>query len=550
MDYKKEILVALSKASGVEENLLELEVPNDINHGDFSSNVAFKTSNPKSGANEILSRLSKDKDLEKIVSKIEIAGPGFINFYLSNSSLNNEIKEVLEKGDDYGKSEIGKGQTVIIDYSSPNIAKRFSVGHLRSTIIGQALYNIYTFLGYSVIGDNHLGDWGTQFGVLIYMVEKNNLNPDDLTVDDWEKLYVEFHSELEKNPELKDEARDAFKRLEEKDENARKIWKSALDTSLNDYQKIYDLLDVKIDFAYGESFYEDKMPEAIQKAIEAKVAQKNGEALAIEFEKYNLPSNLLVKSNGTTTYLARDLALMYFRKQTWNPDLQIFEVGADQKLYFQQVFALAEMLGIFNLNQLKHIAHGMIRLPEGKMSTRKGRTIKLDEILNEAINKAEILGNKDVAKAVGIGAVKYNDLKREPTREYVFDWEDILNMKGNSGPYLQYTYARIQSLIQKVDDENIDFENNKINDFSDKEVLIARKIAQFSGVLLIAGKNYSPNLICNYLYDLSSTFNSFYNDEKIIGSTREKERIALSKATSQVLKNGLKLLGIKTVEKM
>jgi arginyl-tRNA synthetase len=589
--YKDQIIKALERVTGLRD--LELEVPVDESHGDYSSNVALKLfsspdgsalstasgrpalggaitkdaplvssikiGDPRDIAEEIVKKLSKDRDIYNIVSKIEVAGPGFINFWLSEKVLFDNLEEVLKEKNDYGRSKIGIGKTLVIDYSSPNIAKRFSIGHLRSTIIGQALYNIYSFLGWKTVGDNHLGDWGTQFGVLIYMVETQNLDPTKLSVDDWEKLYVSFHKKIEQNPDLKEEARKAFASLEKRDKKAREIWQAAYDTSMGEYDKIYKRLGVHIDYAFGESFYEDKMSEAIDLAIKKGVAKKSGKALAIEFDKkYNLPSNLLVKSNGTTTYLTRDLALMIFRKKKWNPDLQIFEVGADQKLYFQQVFALAEMLGLFNLDQLKHVAHGMFRFKEGKMSTRHGRTIKLEEVLDEAVERAKKLGSKDekLAEEVGIGAIKWNDLKRDPTGDIVFDWDEVLNMEGNSGPYLQYTYARTQSVLRKSKKtaSNLKFINNQLSAISHnlnaKEALILRSFAQFQGVVVNVSKIYSPNLLCNYLYDLAQKYNAFYNAERIIGSENEKFLLALTFATGQILKNGLNLLGIKTPSKM
>ncbi len=574
--YKDQIIKALERATG--EKDINLEFPVDESHGDYATNIAMQLfssdiskgseyqqlrdwlpkahegaknwyQNPKELAEVIVKRLSEDKELQSIVSKIEVAGPGFINFWLSEKALLQELKSILEKKSSYGKSDIGKEKTLVIDYSSPNIAKRFSVGHLRSTIIGQALYNIYSFLGWSAIGDNHLGDWGTQFGVLIYMVESQDLNPEKLTVDDWEHLYVSFHKEVEQKPELKEEARKAFARLENGDKKAKEIWQAAYDTSMDEYKKIYERLEIKIDYAYGESFYEDKMSEAIELAKKKGVAVKSDSALAIEFDKkYKLPSNLLVKSDGATTYLARDLALMIFRKSEWDPDLQIFEVGADQKLYFQQVFALAEMMGLFALDQLKHVAHGMIRFKGSKMSTRHGRTIKLEEVLNEAVKRAKSLGSEseDLAEKVGIGALKWNDLKRDPTKDIIFDWDEVLNMQGNSGPYLQYTFARARSVLRKAHE----VASLKAVGPDSEELAVLRSLVRFPEIITSAAKNYSPNLLCNYLYDLAQKYNTFYNAKRIIGSENEDFRLALTSSTAQILKTGLNLLGISAPEKM
>jgi len=535
---------ALTEASGIKDP--NLEFSSRYEFGDYTTNIALHGKNPREDAKRFLEKLGKNKNLKEIVEKIEIAGPGFINFHLSTKVITQNLSQIIEEKEKYAHSTEGKGKTVVIDYSSPNIAKRFSIGHLRSTIIGQALYNLYKALGYKVVGDNHLGDWGTQFGVLIYMVEKNKLDPKKLSVDEWEKLYVDFHTELEKNPDLKNESRNAFERLEKGDKDARKIWEVALETSMKEYQKLYDLLDVHIDYAYGESFYQDKMPEAIEEAKKKGMAKKSGDAWVVEFDKYNLPSNILVKSNGTTTYLARDLALMFFRKKQWNPTLQIFEVGADQKLYFRQVFALAEMMGLFKQDELKHIAHGMYRFKEGKMSTRRGKTIKLEEILSEAIKKAEKF-NKETAKEVGIGAIKYFDLMHSPTTYIIFDWDKIFVLEGNSGPYLQYTYARTQSVLKKSKETKYNATETELNA---EELMVGRELSKFPEIISMAAHAFSPNLLCEYLYNLASTFNTFYNKHKIIGGENEKFDLALTAATGQILKNGLTLLGIATPEKM
>lgn len=547
----KTIKEALTKVTGVKD--VHVEFPTHEEHGDIVTNIALiqgkkENKNPRKLGEEIVKKLQKDKKLGTIIEKIEVAGPGFINFWLSKQFLLNQLEEVIDKKDMYGSSSEGKKKVVVIDYSSPNIAKRFSIGHLRSTIIGQALYNLHKFTGFKVIGDNHLGDWGTQFGVLIYMVEKNKLDPKKLSVEEWEKLYVQFHSDLEKNPDLKNEARDAFKRLEGKDKSARSIWEAALETSLKEYQKLYDLLDIKIDFAYGESFYEDKMPKAIKAAKEKGIAKISDGAWVVKFDKYNLPSTVLVKRNGTTTYLARDLALMYFRKEKWNPDLQIFEVGADQKLYFQQVFALAEMMGLFKLDQLKHVAHGLVRFKEGKMSTRRGQTIKLEEVLNQAIKKAKKFNpDPEISKQVGIGAIKYFDLMHQPQSEIIFDWNKILVLEGNSGPYLQYTFARTQSALQKAQDKSFDIKSSTLNP---EELSVLRLLTQFPEIISIATQTYSPNILCEYLFQLAQRYNNFYNTNRIIGSDNENLRLSLTKGVGQVIKNGLNLLGIKSPKRM
>ncbi len=584
-DIKKSIIQALAVAvynlgAKVPVNQLWLEHPAVEAHGDYSSNIAlamldkfkvqsskFKVTNPRELAEKIVGVLSSNKELKKVVSRIEVAGPGFINFYLKSDSLVSRLGEIVKAGDRYGSSDHGKGKTFVIDYSSPNIAKRFTVGHLRSTIIGQAVYNLYKFLGWNGIGDNHLGDWGTQFGKMIVAIRKWAGKPvDELTIDEMETLYVRFHQEAEKDGFLDSAARQAFKNLEDGKEEERTMWKRLVDRSMREFQKIYDLLDVKIDLAYGESFYEDMMPAIIEEAKKKKVAVSSKGALIIPYPNDVLPPSMLLKSDGATTYLTRDLATIKSRQEKWNPNLVIYEVGAEQTLHFRQVFWAAELLGWAKREKFYHIAHGLIRLKEGKMSTRRGNVIKLEEVLAEAIERAKKFNpDEKIAAAVGIGAVKYNDLKHAPPTGYVFDWEEMITLEGNSGPYLQYTYARTQSVLQKSEirnsksETNLKFEipNYKLNY---EELVILRWIYRFPEVVEEAARQYAPNLVCTFLYELAQRFNSFYNKHRILESDKRQAtsdkpeqtefRLLLTAGVGQVLKNGLTLLGIQTPEKM
>ncbi len=323
---------------------VNLEIPVNSDFGDYSSNIALHSGkNPRESAQEIINELKKDKNLMEVTEKIEIAGPGFINLYLKKEALIKNLEEIKEKGEDYGNSEEGKGKTVVIDYSAPNIAKRFGIGHLRSTVIGQALYNLYQKLGYKVIGDNHLGDWGTQFGVLLYQITSKGLDPEKLNIEELEKLYVEFHQEEEKDPSLHEKAKEWFKKLEEKDSEARRIWKILVDTSMKEFERIYKVLGIKIDYAYGESFYEEYMPQVVKELKEKGLIKKSEGAEIVELPK--LTPAMITKSDGTTTYLTRDLATVKFRLGSWNPDLFIYEVGNDQSLHFRQLFKIVELLG-------------------------------------------------------------------------------------------------------------------------------------------------------------------------------------------------------------
>ena len=567
--YEEKIKEAIKRISGVKN--VSLEVPELENYGDFSSNIALTASelnggNPRKYAEELVGKLLKDGDLKNVVSKIEVAGPGFINFWLSRDVLLGEIEKVLELKDKYGSSDIGRGKTVIIDYSSPNIAKRFSIGHLRSTVIGQALYNLHGFLGYKVIGDNHLGDWGTQFGVLLYQITSKGLDPRKLSIDELEKLYVEFHQEAEKDEGLWNDARTWFKKLESGDKEAREIWQILKDASMKEFEKVYQLLGVKIDHVYGESFYEDKMPEVIEEIREKGLSKKSRGAEVFEFK--DLPPAMVIKSDGATTYFTRDLTAIKFRIKEWNPDIFIYDVGSEQILHFKQVFEAVRMLGWIDKQELVHVAHGLFRFKSGKISTRKGKAIKLVDVLQKSIEKAdEIIGKsqtggdltpeerKKIAKAVGVGAIKYFDLMHQPTNDIIFDWNKIFLLEGNSAPYLQYTYARCGSVLRKGKislkaKTPLKISDKEKIDINPEEMSVLRFLPRFSGITIDAVKNYSPNLLCSYLFDLARKYNNFYNKHRVIGSENEEFRRGLTFAVSQILKNGLGLLGIETPSKM
>lgn len=552
---------------GLEIPEFQIEYPEKKELGDYSTNLAFQIAKiVKKSPLEIATQISDSIKRDKTFEKIEVKNPGFINFFLSIDFLFEEVKKILKDKENYGKSRIGEGKTVIIDYSSPNIAKPFGIGHLRSTIIGQALYEIYKFLGYKTIGDNHLGDWGTQFGKLIFAIKKwGKKKIKEYSVLELEALYVKFHKELEKNPQLEQEGREWFKKLEEGTREARKIWKTLIKISLKEFKKIYKLLDVKFDLMLGESFYEPMLKEILKELKEKKIAKESQGALIVEFPNNQLPPIIAQKSDGTTTYFTRDLATIKYRLKKWNPDLIIYEVGADQKLYFQQLFKTVEILNWTKKTRFVHVAHGLYRTKTGKFSTRRGETVHLEEVLKEAIEKArEIIEKSEncrgltekekekISKIVGIGAVKYNDLSQHPSKDIIFDWGKILNLKGNSAPYLQYTFVRCHSILQK---SKIEFKTLKLipEKLNSEEINILREIRKFPEIVQEAGEKFSPNLICNFVFDLAKSYNNFYNLYPIL-KERDKSvknfRLALTKCVAQVIKNSLSLLGIKVPKKM
>jgi len=553
----------------IHNELLEfsIDVPRDQSHGDFSTNVAFVLAknlkeNPLIIANKIAKGINDDR-----IEKIEVLSPGFINFFISNKYLNQELELIIEKKKSYGSSNIGKGKTIVIDYSSPNIAKSFGVGHLRSTIIGQAIYNIYNFLGWNCIGDNHLGDWGTQFGKLIYQIKKHKLKEasivdydkilKSLTIKDLENLYIAFHKDVKISPEIENSAREEFHKLEKGNEENKEIWKICIEKSMEEFNKIYEILGVTIDNAFGESFYAEMTNEIIDELKAKKIVKESQGALVIEYEDQNLPTLIAIKSDGSSTYLVRDLATIKYRINKWNPELIIYEVGMDQTLYFKQLFKTVEMLKWPKIS-LVHIAHGLVRWKHGKFSTRKGDTIHLEKVLKEAIDRSfefvkdkQSLTNEEkekIAKIVGIGAVKYNDLSQHFSKDIVFDWDKIINLKGNSGPYIQYTFTRCKGVLKKAGE----FEYKGPFQINQEEMIIMRTIIQFNKIIKESAKEFSPNIICNFLFDLSQKYNFFYNHHAILKSEKEERnfRLALTFAVSQVLENGLFLLGIETSNQM
>lgn len=573
--------------SRVDSRYVELESIKDEQFGDYTSNFAMMkyrefaeatrshvpdekkqgiiwmevASSPSELAKKIRDELISNSDLDRIVGRIEVAGPGFINFWLKRDALLDTLKQIDTSKDDFGKTSLGKDKTVIIDYSSPNIAKPFGIGHLRSTIIGQALCNLYKFLGYEVVGDNHLGDWGTQFGKLICMIEIEGTK--DLSIENLERLYVEFHRKAEEDPSLEEKARECFKKLEEGDPETKKIWEKAVEVSMAEFGKVYEMLGVKPDFSFGESYYESEMRQMVSDPGTRRHLTVGEEgAMVIDLSHCGIETPLMfLKKDGATTYATRDLATIGFRVRKWNPDIIIYEVGAEQTLHFRQVFAAARLLGLVEKEvELVHTAHGLYLAPDGKkFSTRKGKTVKLEDVLNEAISRAEKLGEGDstealaVARQVGIGAIKYFDLMHSVKSDVVFDWDKIMNLEGNSGPYLQYTHARCMSVLNKSNRSENQFVNkieNVTKKLESEEELVLRSLIHFPEIVEESAKNFAPNLLCNYLYDLAGKYNHLYNSLKIIGSEAEDFRLALTSGVGRVLKNGLGILGIETPERM
>lgn len=525
-----------------------IEHPSNSQFGDYTTNVAMLLAkqlnkSPIEIANEIKNKLEMVVD-KNIIEKIEVAGGGYINFYLKTDYLVEKIKSI-----DLG--QYGKGKTVVIDYSSPNIAKPFGIGHLRSTNIGQAIYNIYQALGWKCIGDNHLGDWGTQFGKLISAIKHwGAKGMAEMTIADLEKLYVKFHQEAEKDSKLDDEGREWFAKLEKGDDEARRLWQLCVDISLREFDRVYEMLGVKIDYAHGEAFYGEMLPEIIEEMKNKGITKESEGALIVEFN--DLPPAILQKSDGATTYFTRDMATIKYRLKQWKPDLCIYEVGSEQILHFKQVFRAAEMMGWVKPGQLYHLPHGLIRWATGKFSTRKGDTIHLQEIVDRAIEEARKIApenSEEQIKAVAIGAVKFTDLTSDPKKDVIFDWERMMDLQGDSGPYLQYTFARCQSVLAKAKAQ-ITSNKSQITNIKNEEMDLLRELYKLEEKVVEAAERYNPAIIAEYLISIARKYNEFYGKYRIIGQPEEEWRLWLTKTTATTLKFGLGLLGIETIERM
>ena len=536
--------------------------------GDFQTNFAMMNSkaigkNPREIATTLVENF-KENDL---IEKLEIAGPGFINIHLKNNFLNNEVKKI--DNEKYDFSFLNVDETVIIDYSSPNIAKRMHIGHLRSTIIGDAIKRILDFIGFKTISDNHIGDWGTQFGKLIVAynkwLDKEAYEADP--IGELERIYVLFSDESKKDPTLEDVARNELRKLQMGDEQNNKLWKEFIEISLKEYNKVYDRLGVKFDHYFGESFYNDMMPDVLEELKKKNIAKEDQGALVVFFEDDKLPPALVQKKDGSFLYATSDLATIKFRKNELNVDKAVYVTDERQQNHFKQVFEISEMLGAPYNYEKSHVYFGIMRFGDGMIfSSRSGNIIRLVDLLDEAKKQVKsVIDEKNpnipedekekIAEIVGTGAIKYFDLSQNRTSDILFTWDKVLSFEGNTGPYLQYTYARIQSILRKLKEENISVENNDIilDDMFDIERELAVALLRFPQTVVKSYETYRPNIIADYLFDTAKLFNNFYNSKSILKETDKKvmdARILLAQKTASILKQGLNLLGIETVDRM
>ena len=563
-DYKE---IISKKLAGQEIGLSSddiyqlIEIPPQENMGDYSFPCFQLAKTLRKNPAQIATELAEAIEIEDF-AEIKNVGP-YINFFLDRKKFENDvINAILDKKENFGRSDIGKGKTAIVEFSSVNIAKPFHIGHIRSTVIGDALRNIHEFLGYNTIATNYIGDYGTQFGTMIaaYKLwgddDKLYANP----IKELLNLYVRYNTEASENEEMMEVARQEFKNLEEGEEEATRLWSWFKDISFKEFDRVYKLLDIDFDNYKGEAYYSKYMPEIIEELKEKNLLVESDGAQIIDLSEFDLPPSIIIKSNGSSAYITRDIATAINRKKEYNFEENLYVVATQQNLHFQQLWKILELMGYELYKGCKHISFGMVSLKDQTLSTRKGQVVFLEDVLNKAIDKTrEIMENREdtvddideVSRIVGIGAVKFQELYNNRIKDYVFDWDEVLNFDGETGPYVQYTYARAKSVLRKAglgEIKSLDVE--KIT--SDEEFSLVKKLAGFEDVVVKAKEKYEPSLVTRHLTDIAKSFNKFYNSSKIMVEDEKlkEERLALAYATSIVIKTALGLLGIKTVEKM
>ncbi len=565
MDIKKDIAQMIGQCVDcLEENELYemLETPPDSKMGDYAFPCFRLAKALKKAPPAISAELAGKIEKPHFIEEIRPTGP-YLNFFVKKDFFASSVlNEVYKQGDKYGTLDIGKGRAIIIDYSSPNIAKNFHVGHLRSTVIGNALYNIYNAIGYKSFGINHLGDWGTQFGKL--MVAYNKWSSKELVdengIDELNRIYVKFHNEADLDPSLNDEARAWFVKLQNNDETAIGLWKWFCDLSLEQFNKIYDRLGITFDSWAGESFYNDKMDAVVDELREKDLLVESNGAMIVDLEAYKMPPCLILRSDGGTLYPTRDISAAIYRKQTYDFEKCLYVTALDQCLHFAQWFKVIGLMGYEWEKDLIHIPFGLVSLEEGTLSTRSGRVVLMQDILNESVNRInQIIEQKNpeledkelIAEKVGIGAVIFNDLYNGRIKDVVFSWERMLSFDGETGPYLQYTHARATSVLEKAG--NIDFDDVDFSVLNDKASFgTVKLISKFSEKMVEAADKNEPFIVSRYLIDLAQSFNKFYHDNKILNTEEnvQKARLMIVYSVKTVLKSGLGLLGIYAPEKM
>lgn len=564
MDFKIEIAKLLAAAADIPVEEAMVEIPAKKEMGDFAYPCfrlakVFRKAPPLIAA-ELLEKIEKPA----FIAKMEVVG-AYINFFVNQGVYAQQVlSAVLEQKEDYGKSNIGAGKTIVIDYSSPNIAKPFHVGHLRSTVIGNAIYKIYEELGYHCEGINHLGDWGTQFGKLIVAYKKWG-SKDAVEKDGIQELmriYVKFHDEAEKHPELKmdDEARAWFVKMQEGDEEALALWRWFYDISIKEFERVYQMLGVKFDAYTGESFYNNKMDAVVQELKNKNLLKESEGAMIVDLEDKNMPPCLIIRKDGGTLYATRDITAALYRKKTYNFDKCIYLTALDQNLHFAQWFEVIHKMGYDWYKDLIHVPFGLVSLDSGKLSTRHGHVVLMEDLLNQACaetkriieeKNANLENKEEIAKQVGIGAVIFNDLYNTRIKDVVFSWERMLNFDGETGPYVQYTHARACSILKRAGEP--DGQAIRFDLLSDEASLdVCKLLEAFPNKIQDAAAKLEPSVVTRHLVAIAQAFNKFYHDNPILNSEPElrQARLAVVFAVKTVLKKGLALLGIEAPEQM
>ncbi|SHJ15011.1 arginyl-tRNA synthetase [Dethiosulfatibacter aminovorans DSM 17477] len=565
IDYKvkaAELFGQQVEGVSIDELIEMVEIPPNSEMGDYAI-PCFKFAKilrkaPNMISEDISNKIATGDYFEKAVN----TGP-YVNFFVNKKFFAESLlKEVFDKKEKYGSKDIGQGRKVVVEFSSPNIAKPFHIGHIRTTVIGNSINKIYRFMGFDVVAINHLGDYGTQFGMLISAYKKwgdkeaIEANP----IPELLKLYIKFNAEAEENEEYKDEARYWFKELENGNQEALELWQWIKDVSLTEFNRVYKMLNIEFDSYAGESFYSDKMPRVIKELEEKNLLVESQGAQIVDLDEFNMPSPLIKKSDGSTLYITRDIAASIYRKETYDFYKNIYVVGSQQNLHFQQWIKIVELMGYDWAKDCVHVPFGMVSLEEGTLSTRKGRVVFLEDVLNKAVEKTlEIINDRnpnledkeEVAKKVGIGAVLFQELYNNRIKDYTFSWEKTLSFEGETGPYVQYTYARTCSILRKYQEElDTDIDYSLVT--GDKEFEIMKTLEGFSDIVESSMNKEEPFYITRFIVDLAQKFNRFYHNSQILTEDKEltKSRILLTYAVNTAIRNGLQLLGIETPERM
>lgn len=573
VNFKDEIAKLIAqKVEGLALSEIEdmIEVPQDAKMGDYAF-PCFKLAKVLRKAPPLIAKgIAEGLADAPLFEKVEQVN-AYVNMFISKEEfVKDTLAEVLAKGDDFGKTDIGAGKKVIVEYSSPNIAKPFHIGHIRSTVIGNSIYKIYDALGYDVVRINHLGDYGTQFGKMI-CAYRHWGNKEDVIKEPIKTLlsyYTKFHVEVENHPELDDEAREIFTRLEHGEKEEVELWQWFRDESLKEFTGVYDMLGISFDSYAGESFYSDKMPRFVQELKDKGLLVESQGAQIVDLEPYGLGAALVTKSDGSTLYITRDIAAAVYRKETYDFYKNIYVVASQQNLHFQQWIQIVELLGYEWARDCVHIPFGLVSLEDGTMSTREGRVVFLEDVLNKAVDKTkEIIKEKnadaseeeidEIAKAVGIGAVIFQELSNNRIKDYTFKWDKVLNFDGETGPYVQYTHARCASVLRKAGEaivkkaaalDNVDCKYL----CSESAYELAKLLYKFPEVVADAGDKYEPSIMTRHIVDMAQGFNRFYHDEHILTDNEDEKiaKVALVIAAKDAIKNGLALLGMKAPERM